>query len=134
YNAATNVTTLRLNSGLTYNHIPLPGQNVHLANLTRNVQFASADPGVIDHRAHSMFHSGDVILKNAAFVKMGRTDKAQPLNDYSIGPTADTFDGSASNRRGRYPIHFHRTLENDLASGLRLASYHVASVSGCVVD
>lgn len=103
---------------LAYDHVrPRSDLRLHLANLSRNVVFRSESLG-IPLRGHVMLMNGDVDLRHASLVNLGRTEKARPLDDmivtlttnslgqpdYSITPRASA---SITNRRGRYALHFH---------------------------
>ncbi len=95
-----------------------PNMDLHVANLTRNLVFRSASTSPIANRGHIMLRSGDVIIHNASFEGLGRTNKAVPLNDLivtlepnSTNPTSfEVVEPSTppSNPRGRYSLHFHQ--------------------------
>lgn len=69
---------------------------IHVANLTRNARFESANPGQVQTRGHVMFmHSPEVEVAYAGFYGLGRTDKSRPIQ--------------GDNVRGRYALHVHRT-------------------------
>ncbi|MGF1523732.1 MAG: G8 domain-containing protein [Leptolyngbyaceae cyanobacterium] len=84
--------------------------NIYVANLSRNITVSSEageasmpeNGGDVHTRGHVMFmHNPDVQVHNAAFVDLGRTDKAK---------LAD----SDENVKGRYSIHAHRTGAEDI--------------------
>lgn len=113
-----NGTTIGFDTPLTLDHIaPSPDLDVHVANLSRNIEISSENEGALN-RGHAMFmHTNDADLNYVSFSKMGRTDKSQPLNDWvlvsesegSIGPEhTEVEDLGGSNVRGRYSLHFHR--------------------------
>jgi hypothetical protein len=83
---------------------------LYVANTSRNVQFESEKGAAtpIEERGHVMFmHNPDVQVQNAGFYNLGRSDKSKLVND----PTknVDGSVGTGTNRRGRYPLHFHQT-------------------------
>ena len=90
---------------------PRPGLNVHVANLTRNAVVES-ESDEIERRGHMMFmHTTDVEIANAGFYRLGRTNKAEPLQDRFVdtGAPAVCVDTRLQvNVRGRYSVHFHR--------------------------
>lgn len=98
-------------SPLQFDHrAPETGLSVYVANLTRNVIFESQNTSDLDHRGHVMFmHSPKVEVHNAGFYGLGRTDKSQLINDSKLDDTGHLVDGTGTNQRGRYPVHFHRT-------------------------
>ena len=92
-----------------------PGMEVHVANLSRNVRIFSENPNITaKRRGHVMFmHNLDVDLRYVAFINLGRTDKAIPLDDYSWNDLQESASyqpprGEYNNPRGRYSLHFHR--------------------------
>ncbi|WP_420401912.1 G8 domain-containing protein [Flagellimonas sp.] len=145
-------STVTLTNALTKNHQP-PSQlagmvDVHVSNNTRNVIVSSENPGVAalsgtngygKPRGHMMFmHNPDVVLKYIETENTGRTDKAIELDDWSVpeegeegqpdprwSTTVPYPAGEGKNPRGRYSIHFHRTLDNNSNKAL---------VEGCVVN
>ncbi|UII79871.1 T9SS type A sorting domain-containing protein [Flagellimonas sp. CMM7] len=141
-----------------YAHQPpsqAPNLKVHVANYTRNVKFTSANPSVTaKRRGHVMFmHNADVRMRYVEMNQMGRTDKTQPVNDFQgfvIGdinqvnraflpgdpgspellPSENVW-GPNTNPRGRYSVHFHRSLENETATDVN--SIPKAVVEGVTV-
>ena len=110
-------TTVRFTDPLVADHVP-PAEDLDLyvANLSRNVQFSSANTQ-IDRRGHLMvMHTLDAQIRGASFTDMGRTDKSQQLDDFEfaeIEPGAVGWDGTfeelgGTNVRGRYSVHVHR--------------------------
>ena len=88
--------------------------NLYVANTTRNVTFETenGEDVPINHRAHVMFmHNPNVVVKNAGFYNLGRTDKNKLIDD--PGQNVDGTTGSGTNPRGRYALHFHRTGSDD---------------------
>ncbi|UII79887.1 T9SS type A sorting domain-containing protein [Flagellimonas sp. CMM7] len=135
-----NGTTVNFSPATTYAHQPpaeAPNLKVHVANYTRNIVFTSENISVsAKRRGHLMFmHTNDVRMKHVEMLEMGRTDKTQPVNDFQafiIGdmnqinrnflpgdpgsPELEAGEnqwGSNTNPRGRYSVHFHRSLENE---------------------
>jgi hypothetical protein len=90
-------SAVTLTAPLARDHTPPEaGLRVHAGHLTRSVTFRSENTADLTRRGHVMFmHSHDVVVENAAFVGLGRTDKSQ-----ATGP---------ANPLGRYPVHFHHT-------------------------
>lgn len=99
-----------LDRPLTYNHVPLTAsEEIHVANTTRNIQFAS-EASSADRRGHIMFmHSRDAHVANAGFYQLGRTDKGVPINDPVVNANWQLAAGTGTNPRARYSVHFHRT-------------------------
>ncbi len=88
---------------------------LYVANTTRNVSFETenADSVSTQQRAHVMFmHNPDVVVENAGFYNLGRSDKSKIVDD--PGENVDGSSGNGSNRRGRYGLHFHRTGAEDI--------------------
>lgn len=79
--------TIKINTPLQYDHTM---GSSYVADVTRNVQFVSADPGVVAHRGHIMFmHNPDVQVEGAGFYGLGRTDKRRPIDDPVIKNDVD---------------------------------------------
>ena len=115
---------------LAFDHSsPAADLPVHLANLTRNVTFASqssSKPKAADRAGHVMFmHAPTVDVAFAAFENLGRTDKSRIIDDPQFDAQGVLVPGTGRNPRGRYAVHFHRT-------GIA-ANSRPARVSGCVV-
>lgn len=119
---------------LAYDHMRSRSDlHLHVANLTRNVIFRSESPST-PLRGHVMLMDSDVDIRHAAFVDLGRTNKAVPLDDmvvtettnddYSIVPRASY---QVTNRRGRYALHFH-------INGISPGSAPPSKVYNSVVD
>ncbi|PSB09561.1 hypothetical protein C7B62_12780 [Pleurocapsa sp. CCALA 161] len=88
--------------------------NLYVANTTRNVSFETenGDSVPVNHRGHVMFmHNPNVVVQNAGFYNLGRTDKNKLIDDPS--QNVDGTKGSGTNPRGRYSLHFHRTGADD---------------------
>ena len=107
---------VELNQALEFDHVPPKAAEgnafqVPVANYTRNIMLSTETDGdqylgdgkstPTDERAHVMFMHGDnVIVKNAEFFELGRTDKSEMLSDENVA--------------GRYALHFHRTGVDDI--------------------
>lgn len=90
--------------------VPAEGLFVPVANVTRNVILESQNASDISRAGHVMFmHSPDVTVENVAFHDLGRTDKRKPVNDPKLDDKKIVLDGTGTNPRGRYAVHFHRT-------------------------
>jgi G8 domain/PKD domain/RTX calcium-binding nonapeptide repeat (4 copies) len=90
---------------------------LYVANTTRNIQFepenGTATP--VGQRGHVMFmHNPNVEVQNAGFYNLGRADKSKLVDD--PGTNVDSSIGTGTNRRGRYPLHFHHTGVDDVKS------------------
>ncbi len=102
---------ITLDQPLQFDHLsPTSDLQVHVANLTRNIEFTSehADP---TRRGHVMFmHNLDVDIAYARFHRIGRTDKSIRIDDFSFPDleAENAFRLEGNNPRGRYAIHFHR--------------------------
>ena len=98
-----------LDAPLNENHVtPRDHLKVHVANLTRNVEFSSENKA-IDRRGHVMFmHTRDVDVANAAFNDLGRTDKLRPLDSPYFDDEGFFVEETGTNTGGRYSVHFHR--------------------------
>ncbi|QUY44984.1 G8 domain-containing protein [Acaryochloris marina] len=107
------------NTVLRYDHhlpdIAEKGQlQLYAANLTRNISFTTenANSVPLQQRAHVMFmHNPDVVVSNAGFYDLGRSDKSQVVDD--PGTNVDGSLGRGTNTRGRYGLHVHRTGAHD---------------------
>ncbi len=79
--------TVTLASPLQYSH---NGGANYVADVSRNVVFASQEPNVVERRGHVMFmHNADVQLEAAGFYGLGRTDKRRPIDDTVIVADVD---------------------------------------------
>jgi hypothetical protein len=88
--------------------------NLYVANTTRNISFETENGAnaPLMNRGHVMFmHNPNVVVENAGFYNLGRTDKNQLIDD--IGTNVDGSAGYGTNIRGRYPLHFHHTGVDD---------------------
>lgn len=111
---------------LAFDHIaPAEGLRASIAHLSRNVVLASENAADPSRAGHVMFmHSPKVTLAYAAFENLGRTNKLKPIDDPRLDDQGRLADGSGSNPRGRYAVHFHRTGTSDSEP---------ARVTGCAV-
>ena len=111
-------STIVLENPVVLDHVaPNPSFDVHVANLSRNIEISSENDAVL-HRGHIMFmHTNDVDMNFASVTNMGRTDKSKLLDDWvlisenegSIGAEhVEVEDLGGNNVRGRYALHFHR--------------------------
>lgn len=116
--AAIDGNLVTLDQALERDHAaPRADLDVHVANLTRNVQFTSANDGALQ-RGHVMFmHTNNVDVNYVSFDDLGRSDKVVGLDDWvlesgsedSIGSdNVEVSDLGGTNVRGRYSVHFHR--------------------------
>jgi hypothetical protein len=113
---------------LRYDHVPPAGfgLSIYLANMSRNIEFRSAENAVPSQRPHMMFlHNPDVDIANISVVGFGRTDKTIPIND-AVVVNGVLQPGTGTNVRARYAIHFHHTGVNP--------AYAPAVVRGSVVE
>ena len=115
-----------LNNVLRFNHQRPEGfedeLNLYVANTTRNVSFSTENGShvPVNHRGHVMFmHNPDVVVQNAGFYDLGRTDKNRLLDDPF--QNVDGSVGTGKNVRGRYALHFHKTGLDDPNSAAALA-------------
>ena len=104
-----NGTTITLDRALQFDHLtPAADLKVHVANTTRNAVIESENTA-LDRRGHVMFmHSRDVQVANAGFYELGRSNKLQTVNDAQLDRNGALVEGSGTNVRGRYSVHFHR--------------------------
>ena len=89
---------------------------LYVANTTRNISFETenADSVATQNRAHVMFmHNPDVVVENAGFYNLGRTDKSKVVDD--PGENVDGSSGKGTNPRGRYGLHAHRTGADNIS-------------------
>lgn len=111
------VNNFRQAATLRFDHRPISGQAAHVANLTRNVVLRSESPNVgAENRGHVMIQSYDVVVDNAEFRDLGRSDKKLYAED-----GRDLNNDKLVNQRGRYALHFHRNLDAPGASAANAA-------------
>ncbi|MFK7936510.1 MAG: hypothetical protein AB8G22_23545, partial [Saprospiraceae bacterium] len=113
-------------------HSAVEAENLYcyVGNITRNIIFQSPENAAIDERGHFMAMNGsrDISIKNATFLRMGRTDKSRLLDDfyfeeYVQSPIFTTYYSplgreiatkvqspvdEISNMRGKYSLHLHK--------------------------
>lgn len=115
---------------LEFNHsVPRDDLAAYVANTTRNIRFASLDGErtPVAQRGHVMFmHSDAVDVRYAAFDHLGRTDKSREASDV----TALTEVSAASNVKGRYSLHLHKTGLSDLANPVMIVGNSVSHSPG----
>ena len=111
------------NAVLRFNHQRPKGfenkVDLYVANTTRNVTFETenGDSVPTKQRGHVMFmHNPNVVVQNAGFYNLGRTDKNKLIDD--PGQNVDGSKGNGTNPRGRYSLHFHRTGDTENPNGL----------------
>ena len=122
--------TISFNASTQYNHRRVDSQqNLHLANLTRNVIFKSESTDKVNQRrAHIMLMNNDVDMEHVAVIDLGRTDKTIPLDELTVNTSTGAIGvGPSNNVRGRYGIHFHK---NGYGPNLNVPP---STVLGCVV-
>lgn len=145
-----NTIILKETTKRTHKGVKLEGTNyyTYVANLSRNISIRSFHTSIEDKhtkRGHVMFmFNGDVIVKNASFKDLGRTNKVNILDDLNIGIPVVTGSGDKrkvslpsfinepetdpskiENQRGRYALHFHKTLRGKNKENLILAQGNV---------
>lgn len=125
-------TTINLDANLTRNHEGRPSEDLHcyVGNLTRNILIKSPSTNTVTQRGHvmAMHNDTNVQIRNAQFLRLGRTNKGQLLDDFVwnnwLEPNVFTSKISAlgqecaemrripeneiTNSRGRYSIHLHK--------------------------
>jgi hypothetical protein len=112
---------------LSYSHLTgSSSQQVHVANTTRNI-LISSETSTNSRRGHVMFmHNPNVHISNVHFYRLGRTNKAELINDPVVDANWNLVSGTGTNPRARYAVHFHRTGTDDSTSP--------ATVDGSVVS
>ncbi len=96
---------------LKYSHDAPDGRglSIHVANLTRNIQFVAEDASVIAERPHLAFvHNPNVLISGLGVYGFGRTDKTEAINS-PVVVNGVQLPGTGSNPRARYAMHFHHT-------------------------
>ncbi len=113
-------------ASVAHDHSPSrPELPTYAANLTRNVILDSENTRDIERMGHVMLmHSPKVSIANAAFRHLGRTNKLKPIDDPKMADGKLLAD-TATNARGRYAVHLHRTGTEPGNAPVR--------VQGCVV-
>jgi len=102
-----------LDRPLDYAHVPsapygTTNAKAYAVHFSRNITLSSEQEELTptQQRGHTMFMSHDTYIENVGFNGLGRTDKSIPVDD--AGENLDGTVGTASNPRGRYPVHFHK--------------------------
>lgn len=111
---------------LSYSHAALEASlEWHVSNLNRNVTIES-EATETQRRGHVMFmHNRDVHISHAGFHGLGRSNKLLVVNDSTVDSDWDLVEGTGTNPRARYSVHFHR-------NGIK-ADAPAATVHGSVV-
>ncbi|MCA9259240.1 MAG: G8 domain-containing protein [Planctomycetales bacterium] len=113
-------TSIRLDRALELNHDAPDGFgfSVHVANLSRNIQFLAEDPTVAQQRPHIAFvQNPNVVVENVLVDGFGRTDKTKPATDPVV--VDNVLQSGGENARARYALHFHHTgVDPDVAPGV----------------
>jgi G8 domain len=93
---AINGSTVTLDAKLVHDHVRAePSFSIFVSNLTRPIVIRSANAKPLTERGHVMFMKGaQVDIRDAAFIDLGRTDKAAAI--------------TAANIKGVYSVHFHQ--------------------------
>ena len=96
---------------LSEDHItPRDHLQVHVANISRNVEFTSENTA-IDRRGHVMFmHTREVDVANAAFNDLGRTGMLRPLNSPYFDDEGFFVEETGGNTEGAIPFIFIATV------------------------
>ena len=120
---------VRFETPLVRDHAaPQTDLDVHVANLTRNVQFSS-ETTERGQRGHVMImHTNNATIHHAWFDDLGRADKALGYDDLEfpdLDPNLSPIELGGTNVRGRYSLHFHK--------GGTSRTSTPAIVNGCVV-
>jgi hypothetical protein len=113
---------------LKYAHAVIAGHGLSLnvANLSRNIIFASTGNPPVQERPHMVFfHNPNVQIENIGVYGFGRTDKSVPVTD-PVVVNGVLQAGTGANPRARYALHFHHTSVNPVLAP--------AVVRGSVVD
>lgn len=102
--------TITLRGKLRWDHVPpADGLTVPIANMSRNITFASENVVDSSRRGHiMMMHTNRVHIENAAFDGLGRSEKRTPAEDAQFNEHGEIIDGTGLNERGRYAMHFHQ--------------------------
>jgi hypothetical protein len=93
---AINGSAVTLDAKLIHDHVRAdPSFSIFVSNLTRPIVIRSANAKPLTERGHVMFMKGSQVdIRDAAFIDLGRTDKAAAT--------------SAANIKGVYSVHFHQ--------------------------
>jgi hypothetical protein len=121
--ASTTTTTTPTYKGLAHDHIAPDFGSIYVADVTRNVDFRSQNVSSIMDRGHVMFmHYDDVHIDGAGFYGLGRTDKADPIDDVTVSVDTPTMNALKSNPN--YPIptgDFYQTV-TDPTTGITITT------------
>lgn len=103
-------STVTVNRPLNYDHIPHPDIPLPVAYLDRNASLES-ESTTTSLRAHAMFmHNPNVQISDALFENLGRTDAQKEVTDVQMDQKGKVIPETITNDRGRYALHFHRTV------------------------
>jgi hypothetical protein len=93
---AINGNTVTLDAKLVHDHVRADASfSIFVSNLTRPIVIRSANAKPLTERGHVMFMKGSQVdIRDAAFIDLGRTDKAAAI--------------TAANIKGVYGVHFHQ--------------------------
>jgi G8 domain len=93
---AINGATVTLDGRLAHDHVRAESSfSIFVSNLTRPIVIRSANARPLTERGHVMFMKGSQVdIRDAAFVDLGRTDKAAGI--------------TTTNVKGVYSVHFHQ--------------------------
>lgn len=133
-----NGNSIVVDKKLRYDHggIVASDKYTYVGNLSRNIIFRTEEMNTTINRhtlrGHVMFmHNPDVVVKNAQFKELGRTNKKNILDDFEFTVSNKGTRNSRivmpkdnngkikyvkakpqdiENQRGRYGLHFHKTL------------------------
>lgn len=113
-NSDTNDNTFRFDHSLPTDYDDK--LSLYVGNLSRNLTLRSESYEENDDRGHVMLmHDRHQVIKNAAFLDLGRSDKAVLVDDMGInrdGSMGQDESPLGTNPRGRYSLHFHRNLSD----------------------
>ncbi|MGY5351279.1 T9SS type A sorting domain-containing protein [Wenyingzhuangia sp. IMCC45533] len=149
---AINGSEIRVNKNTRFDHsgVTFDGTSYfpYVGNLTRNIKINSTFTETqtdLTKRGHTMFmFNGDIVIENALFKDLGRTDKSNILDDLKLGVPVISGNGSnrniafpngnlnqfdnirnVENQRGRYSLHFHKSLRGPNPNRLIVARGNV---------
>ena len=101
-------------NSLRFDHVTPEGfdLDIHVANLTRNVTFASAEgeDTPIQERGYTLFLDQDLRLFNAGFDYLGRFNNDIIVDNPVLNADGSLQPGTGTNRNGRIPVYVADTL------------------------
>ena len=99
---------------LRFDHVPPEGFDleVYVANVSRNVTFASAqgEDTPIGERGYTLFLDQDLRLSNAGFEYLGRFNNDILVDNPVLNANGTLQNGTGTNRNGRIPVYIADTL------------------------